>query len=186
MEKRSGWEVGGFRFGSDKDAELAKNEQEKISWMEKRVQYEHPESVLSVYNKAIENRIFQTPVGFQYLQKLYSFLEENGLADQAESIPLHQVYSYDLNEKLKDHTAKRRVQPSQYRSLRATLRKSVLLNILLIFVVIAMFVITLTGKNPNILNYEQKLTDKYAGWEQELTEREAAIREKERELQIGQ
>ena len=29
MEKRSGWEVGGFRFGSDKDAELAKNEQEK-------------------------------------------------------------------------------------------------------------------------------------------------------------
>lgn len=186
MEKRSGWEVGGFRFGSDKDAELAKNEQEKISWMEKRVQYEHPESVLSVYNKAIENRIFQTPVGFQYLQKLYSFLEENGLADQAESIPLHQVYSYDLNEKLKDHTAKRRVQPSQYRSLRATLRKSVLLNILLVFVVIAMFVITLTGKNPTILNYEQKLTDKYAGWEQELTEREAAIREKERELQIGQ
>ena len=186
MENRSGWEVGGFRFGSDKDAELAKNEQEKISWMEKRVQYEHPESVLSVYNKAIENRIFQTPVGFQYLQKLYSFLEENGLADQAESIPLYQVYSYDLNEKLKDHTAKRRVQPSQYRSLRATLRKSVLLNILLVFVVIAMFVITLTGKNPNILNYEQKLTDKYAGWEQELTEREAAIREKERELQIGQ
>ena len=74
MEKRSGWEVGGFRFGSDKDAELAKNEQEKISWMEKRVQYEHPESVLSVYNKAIENRIFQTPVGFQYLQKLYCLL----------------------------------------------------------------------------------------------------------------
>ena len=48
-----------------------------------------------------------------------------------------------------------------------------------------MFVITLTGNNPTILNYEQKLQNKYAGWEQELTERENAVREKERELSLN-
>ena len=58
-----------------------------------------------------------------------------------------------------------------------------ILNVFLVLLVIAMFAITLTGKNPNILNYERALTDQYAGWEQELTEREAAVREKERALQ---
>ena len=54
-----------------------------------------------------------------------------------------------------------RIQPSQYRALRSKLRKSVILNVFLVLLVIAMFAITLTGKNPNILNYEQALTDQY-------------------------
>ena len=40
------------------------------------------------------------------------------------------------------------------------------------------------SENPNILNYEQNLINKYAQWEQELSERESIIREKERELNI--
>ena len=74
--------------------------------------------------------------------------------------------------------------PSQYRELRARLRRSVILNIILVLLVIALFIITYTGKNANILNYEKVLTNRYAGWEQELTEREAAIREKERALHL--
>ncbi len=145
MERKAEWEVGGFQFGTEKDAELARNEQDKIAYMEKRMRYDHPETVLSVYNKAVENRIFQTPVGFQYLQKLHDFLTEHALAERAESIPLYQVYSYDPHEEVKNHTARRRIQSSQYRELRSRLRKSVILNIVLIVIVIAMFAITLTG-----------------------------------------
>ena len=61
---------------------------------------------------------------------------------------------------------------------------SVLLNVLLVLAIAAMFMITLRSDNPNVLNYERALTDKYASWEQELTERERAVREKELELQI--
>ena len=50
--------------------------------------------------------------------------------------------------------------------------------------IIAMFTITLESDNPNVLNYERALTDRYASWEQELTEREQAVRQRERELQI--
>lgn len=184
MDKREEWKVGGFLFGSKTDAELARTEQEKIIYMEKRMQYDHPESVLTIYNRAIENRIFQTPVGFQYLQEVLAFLRENGLEDQARSIPLYQVFDHRAQEKPRG-VAQRKVQPSRYSSLRSSLRKSVILNIFLIILVIAMFVITLTGKNPTILNYEQKLQNRYAGWEQELTERENAVREKERELSLG-
>lgn len=185
MERKKEWEVGGFQFNSEKDAGLAKEEQDKIAYLEKRMRYDQPEGVLNIYNKAIENRVFHTPVGFQYLQKLHDFLTENGLEDRARSIPLYQTYSYQPMGEMKQHTAKKRVQPSQYKTLRSQLRRSVLLNILLVIVVIAMFVITLIGKNPTILNYEKVLTDKYASWEQELTERESVIREKERELRIG-
>ena len=182
--KREEWKVGGFLFGSEAYAKLARTEQEKIVYMEKRMQYDHPESVLTIYNRAIENRIFRTPVGFQYLQELLAFLRENGLEEQAHSIPLYQVFDQRTQERPAG-VAQRRVQPSRYSQLRASLRKSVILNILLILLVIAMFVITLTGNNPTILNYEQKLQNKYAGWEQELTKRENAVREKKRELSLN-
>lgn len=55
---------------------------------------------------------------------------------------------------------------------------SVILNILLAMAVAAMFAIAVNGKSPNILNYEKAITNRYASWEQELTERENAVREK--------
>lgn len=57
-----------------------------------------------------------------------------------------------------------------------------IVNILLGILVAAMFWITLNSNNPNILNYKRKITNEYASWEQDLTERENAIREKESSL----
>lgn len=182
MERKTEWEVGGFQFGSEKDAGLAKLEQDKIRYMEKRMHYDHPETVLTIYNKAVENRVFQTPVGFQYLQKIHDFLTEEGMGDQAKSIPLYQLYSYNPYEELRVRMPKRRIQQSQYLQLRSRLRRSVILNIFLFVLVAAMFIITLTADQPNILNYKKALLNEYASWEQELTEREAAVREKEQAL----
>ncbi len=47
-----------------------------------------------------------------------------------------------------------------------------------------MLIITLNGTTPNAINYKNAITNQYASWEQELSEREAAVREKERELNI--
>ncbi|MGN0402770.1 MAG: hypothetical protein ACI4HQ_11020, partial [Acetatifactor sp.] len=59
---------------------------------------------------------------------------------------------------------------------------SLILNVLLVVAIMVMFRITLKSNNPNVLNYERVITDKYATWEEELTERERIIREKEKEL----
>lgn len=67
---------------------------------------------------------------------------------------------------------------------KAGLCLSVIMNIVMIVAIIAMFVITLNSDQPNILNYERNLQNKYASWEQELTQREQTVREKERELHI--
>ena len=61
---------------------------------------------------------------------------------------------------------------------KAGLCLSVIMNIVMIVAIIAMFVITLNSDQPNILNYERNLQNKYASWEQELTQREQTVREK--------
>lgn len=184
MENQNELMVDGFLFGSRQDAELARQELEKITFLEKRLDYQNPQSVLMLYNKAIDNRIFKTPVGYHYLQGLQAYLQDKGLEEQAKSIPLYNIFGGSLKDELPRRQAKSRVQPSQYKELRSNLRKSVVLNLILAVAILIMFVISLTGSSPTIVNYEKKLTDKYAAWEQELSERETAVREKEREFQM--
>ena len=59
---------------------------------------------------------------------------------------------------------------------------SIVLNIALTVAVIIMFWIAKNTEQPNILNYEEAITNRYAAWDQQLTEREAAVRQAEREL----
>ena len=64
------------------------------------------------------------------------------------------------------------------------LRFSLWANIALILIVVGMFVITIMGENVNILNYRYKIENEYSIWQQELEEREAAVKAKEAELRL--
>ena len=68
--------VEGFSFYTDADATLAAQEKKKIEYLETRMNYKNPENVLSLYNKAIQERIFKTPVGMIYLKHLQVFLKK--------------------------------------------------------------------------------------------------------------
>ena len=56
---------------------------------------------------------------------------------------------------------------------------SLVVNLILAISVVGMFLISATSGHPTILNYEKELINRYSAWEQELTEREAAVREAE-------
>ena len=66
--------------------------------------------------------------------------------------------------------------------IKSKYKWSIFLNILLIAVIIAMAYITLNGNRVNILNYETKLQDKYASWEQDLLEKEEELNKLRNEL----
>ena len=103
--------------------------------------------------------------------------------DSLSPIPLLHTYDRELREK--QNPARNRLRiPKPKKKKQAAFPISVILNILLLITVIAMFAITLDSDNPNVLNYERALTDRYASWEQELTEREQTLRERERALEI--
>lgn len=174
----------GFFFLNAEDAGLAVTERKQIEYLEAHLDYQHPEQVLAFYDKALQERIFKTPVGMIYLKQLQSFLLEQAGMDPAK-VPMIPVYQPCIGEPRKNENPRiraKQVREEESRSLR--LRLSVILNVLLVIAVIAMFIMTLQSDRPNILNYRTAILNEYASWEQELSDREQVIREKERELNL--
>ena len=175
--------VGGYRFYTEKDAQLAAEELKKIEYLEARIDYSRPDGILTVLEKTIHERIFKTPVGMQYLKKLRDYLLERPEIDsnRIPEIPLYHSFSGEIRER--SNPAKNRIKAND--GGKDGFKISVILNVLLSLAGAAMFTITIRSDNPNVLNYERVITDRYAQWEQELTERENAVREKEKELKLN-
>ena len=180
-------ETGGFAFYTENDGKMAEAEQRKIEYLEARIDYTRPESILHVYDKAIDEQLFKTPIGLMYLKKLQDFLMKQPqiAPERIQAIPLFDTYAdvreqrrATAQENIKARTAQRK------EAAKVRFQISLILNILLVIAIGAMFVISAKSDQPNIFNYERVLTDRYASWEQELTEREQAVRDKERELDI--
>lgn len=189
MADKTDWIVDGFQFGTEKDAELARNEQLRIERLEEKLDYENREMVSAVYKKAINNRVFKTPVGYGFLKKLQKILLEDPQSEEViADIPVYGVYSMRESaspavERVKASRKPVKPQPKQEFFSRKT---SILVNIGLLILVIAMFVISTTGSRPTIINYEKALQNRYAEWEQQLSDREQVIREKEKEYLIAE
>lgn len=60
------------------------------------------------------------------------------------------------------------------------------LCIVFFIAIVAMFVISSTSNNVNILNYENEILDKYSSWEQELSDKEKELDAWEKELSLRQ
>lgn len=181
MDSMEVWSVGGYLFGSNVDAEIARKEEKKIEYLEERLDHQNKQSVLNVYNKMIEEKIFKTPVGWEFLRKLQQELKAAEI-EQVKDIPLYTVFEHS-NEPAIPRQRIKGAKPKQDKRI-AGFRIAVIISVIMTILVIAMFQITLSSPQPNVLNYERALVDKYAAWEEELSQREQTVREKEIEYQI--
>ncbi len=190
MADKTGWVVDGFQFGTEDDAVLARNEKLRIERIEEKMDYQNPEMVSAVYKKAIDNRVFKTPVGYHYLKKLQQVLVEESAEDETVAdIPVSGVYSMRESanqtvERIK--ASKKPVKKEKPKQEFFSRKTSIIINIGLLILVLIMFVISTTGSNPTVLNYERTIQDRYVEWERQLSDREKVIREKEKELLIAE
>lgn len=178
--------AGGYIFSTEADAKLARAEEQKIKYLEERIDYNAPDSIKYIYEKAIQERIFKTPVGLQYLKHLQDFLLEQPDLDleNIAAIPLDVTFS-GIKEQARSARQKNLSGKGDLNKEKSAFIISVISNVLLAIAICAMFAISLKSDQPNIFNYERALRDKYSSWEQELTEREQVIREKELELKLN-
>lgn len=178
--------VDGYRFSNMEDADLARLELEKIRALESRMDYHNGEMVLSVYNRAIMNRTFQTPVGCNYLLKLRAYLLDTGVAKENElkAVPLHVQFSGKAKRQEAYRQTSSAKEEKEHTVSVGAFRISVALNVIMVLLVAAMFLITVYSDNPNILNYKSQIINEYASWEQELRAREREVSGRERELGI--
>lgn len=182
MEQKS---TGGYLFSSNEDAILARGEEQKIAAIKQKLNFDNPQTVLQVYQKAVENRLFTTPVGFAFLHELQEYLVTNQVTDEeVPPIPvpgrITTVQSGELMNRKKSGTA---AQKKDYRRLTHMLAAACTI---LACGILVMLYIALSAKNPNILNYRKAITNEYSTWEEELSEREAIVREKELELKLSE
>lgn len=168
-----------YLFTTVEDAMLASEEKKKVEYLQKHMDMKIPQNVLAVYNKANRDRIFKTPVGLSYLVELRNYLLHLGVPEDKLD-PVQLYANYEPKPKDRSESVKSRMIQAKKNELKKNLRISVLLNILLALAIVAMFAITLNSDNPNMLNYEQAIQNRYAAWEQELTEWEAELRERDR------
>ncbi|MBR5361564.1 MAG: hypothetical protein IK123_11810, partial [Lachnospiraceae bacterium] len=175
----------GFLFGSKEDVELANQELSTVKYIESKTANRKSDTLLSVYQGAIDRKMFRTPVGYAYMHDLQKKMVSMGVKpDSIPGIPLYQVYNSKLDDELKP---RRGIGVPKRKKKSAILRMNrnlIIANIILAVIIIALFVINIKGSTPTVLNYKNALENEYASWEQDLKQREDKIREKERELNI--
>ena len=171
--------VEGYLFMNDVDAKAATEEKKKIQYLESKIDYSNIEVTLKIYEKAIKEKIFKTPIGYEYLNNMRREMMKKGMPE--ENIPPVRLYkNFSVEE---DNKPVRILQvKGAVEDDKELLRFSLWLNIGLFLLVIGMLFITLMGENTNILNYRYKLENDYAIWEQELQEKEMELLEWEKSL----
>ena len=177
--------VGGYEFNT-KDAQLAKDELNAIKYVSAKTNTKDPKQVYNLYNKIIERKLFSTQIGMNYLKQLQTFLYKSS------EIPNDKIQPIPINADTQEALDKRKEQiefKSELRNLSIQVAKyrnnfirAMVLNIILVIVIIAMFVILKTSSNPNILNYEVTIQNRYAQWQQELQSEEESLKAREQEL----
>ena len=182
VETNDSLEVGGFVFRTKEDADKARVDARKIEYLESHVKLNSLANIKTVYTKSIQNKVFGTPLGWSFLSFLRrQIMVQGGDTSDLPTIELKHIYTYTSSPD--DYVPKVVVKEVPKKKGNYKFFKySLFLNIFLIILVIGMFLIAASNNSTTVLNYKETITDEYEAWEEELTEREKAVKAKEKEL----
>lgn len=173
-----------YAFETKAEWEEAKREEESIAYIRAKIDLTSADAVEKLYHKLIEKRNFITPIGIDFLKELRDFLLRSGHSE--EKLPA--VYITLPARKGGVVEGLSAADKQRYKQLaeryKDKLRNARIIVVFLVIIVVAMFLITMFGPNTPLADAEERAQDRYAAWEQELTEREKEIREREQELGI--
>ena len=192
-------EIDGFLFSDPAEIAQAKKEMEGIRYLRTKLDRDNPEQVLLVYNQAVDQQLFATPVGYYFLKELQDFLITIPFIKDED---IHRITITERMTETFEKSRKKTVQEKKKQAVRqyederklrekkihakntdykARFAVALVFVFLLLAMVVAMFAINVVSKdNVTIINYENQLINKYEEWEKELEERENELNERER------
>lgn len=185
------YNVDGFLFETEEEAKQAKKESEGIAYIRAQTRMNNPNVIFNLYHRLIEQNVFETAVGIEFLRELQAYLDSIPYMKKEDIAPIPIP-----NKALEAEKELRRVRHETRRQqilmrregnegiYRRLFHVTGILCIVLFVIVVGMFAVTYaSGKSMNIFNYEQKVIDKYEAWEQELEQREEDVSRREQILQ---
>lgn len=198
------YKVGKFEFGTLDEANEAQKEYQAIEYITKQLDVNNLSAVKSVYDQLQKQNMFHTSIGLAFMKKMEAQIAklenasvENDFPkvvaekamDRTEDSTLDTNSNVVENAKTKTRSESRangKVKPKKierelkkYKTLTSIFR---ITTIALLLMVIGMFYVASTINSPNILNYKEQITNEYASWAQELSDKESALNKRENEL----
>lgn len=178
--------VGGYEFTSKEDAQIAKDELNAIKYVSSKTNSKDLKQVYSLYNKIIERKLFSTQIGMNYLKSLQTFLYKSSEIpnDKIQPIPINTDTQDEINirrerSEFKSELRDLSIKVARYKN---NFTRVMIINVILVIIIVAMFIILNTSSNPNIINYEVNLQNKYAQWQEQLQSQEQSLNARENEL----
>lgn len=194
------YKVGKFEFGTLDEANEAQKEYQAIEYITKQLDVNNLSAVKSVYDQLQKQNMFHTSIGLAFMKKMEAqivklenasvendFPEE--VMDRAKDSNLNTKSNVVENAKTKTRSESRANAKAKPKKIERELKKYKTLTsifrittIALLLMVIGMFYVASTINSPNILNYKEQITNEYASWAQELSNKESALNKRENEL----
>lgn len=178
--------VGGYLFLSKQAAQAAKDELNAIKYVSSKTDSKDAKQVYMLYNTILDKEMFHSPVGLEYLKKLQSFLYTSKEIpnDKIRPIPVDFNVQSTIDNRHEIFKSKGEVYSLKKKSkqYKDYVVKLVIANLALIIIIIAMFIILKTNSNPTVLDYENKLQNKYAAWQEQLEMQEKSLKAREQQL----
>lgn len=104
--------VSGYHFGSLEDARAAEEEIKKADYFRERIAGRKAGGLLSVYDKILDERVFKTPVGWEYLRTIQECLKsENIPEERIRPIPMYGTFCHQTGEEQRKNAVKQRIRP---------------------------------------------------------------------------
>lgn len=168
--------TGGYMFSTNKDYSDASQEQESVNILRAKADLSNPRTALKVYNKLVENRTFTTVVGFAFLKELQNTILNSGIVKVEDIdgiyVPAQTKCDETDVQKLEEYKLL-----SEKQKVRIT--KTRIINSFLVVTILAMIVIAVYTDKTMYAEIENKVIDHYSSWENDLSNREEALIERE-------
>ena len=181
MEKKFTFQ--GHTFDDEKQLIAAKKEAEAVEYLRSKTDFSNMNTLRKLYDRILDRDMMETVVGIDFLKEIRETLIGSGMFkdDQIRPVPL--LPEVKKLKKRKENQKRSRERTVLERSERQnTILKTVCF--FLVVIVIAMFVIVLTGtRSPLAIKYEEQILNKYASWAEELQEKEEYLRDYVRKLE---
>lgn len=177
------FEWNGYSYETKAEWEETKREEEAIRYIRAKTDLTNPDVARKVYLGLVQKKTFVTPAGMEFMRQL----REQLLASATEAgevlpgIPVKIIPKKSKNVQGFEAENESKSKAKAV-SLEGKLHTARILNIVMVLVIVAMFLITLFGPNSMLVDAEVKLQNKYAAWEQQLTERENALAQREQSM----
>lgn len=177
MEKTTKYTYQGFPFSSEAEYKEGKKEAEVVAYIRSQADLSNIKTVVKLYNRLIEKGTLETVLGIAFLQELRSRALESGVVNESSLAPLPSPEK-SVKETPKPLSKEQKLS-AMYKNRAKNLTVAV---VALCIVIVVLFAIRLYGTASPFTDYEQKVLDEYAGWKEELTQKEETLHMWERSL----